>query len=139
VDCSRREQSHRRKRAGHGHYAGFAEAVNRKLLRDLERGLGPAVSSSTLATVRAGFLASHGLIHNARHTLLLALRPDSATLTIGESDARLQQLLPPAPTSLWEQQRFPVDCAAPTRVFNPPGFKRETLSPSLRKRHKVPG
>ncbi|MBI2544288.1 MAG: hypothetical protein HYW16_03575 [Candidatus Rokubacteria bacterium] len=45
-------------------------------LRDLEGAFGPAVSSSTRATVRAGFLASHGLIHDARRTLLLAAGQD---------------------------------------------------------------
>jgi hypothetical protein len=45
-------------------------------LRDLEGALGPAVSSSTRATVRAGFLASHSLIHDARRMVLLAQRQD---------------------------------------------------------------
>ena len=51
-------------------------------LRDLERALGPAVSSSTLATVRAGFLASHGLIHDARRILLLGVRQDPREPTL---------------------------------------------------------
>jgi hypothetical protein len=53
-------------------------------LRDLEGALGAAVSSSTRATVRAGFLASHGLIHDAHRIVLLAQRqdPDEPTLHV---------------------------------------------------------
>ena len=51
-------------------------------LRDLEEALPPAPPPATLATLRAGFLARSGLLHDARLGLALELtrRPDEPTL-----------------------------------------------------------
>jgi|GEM_PF-457874 len=61
--------------------AGRAQAVRRDLA-ELEQALGPTPSPSTLAALRAGFLASNGLYHNARLvvTAALAADPDEPTL-----------------------------------------------------------
>jgi Tfp pilus assembly protein PilF len=43
---------------------------------DLEQALGPTASPNTLAALRAGFLASEGLMHDARLSLIEALKKD---------------------------------------------------------------
>ena len=55
--------------------AARAQAIRRDLA-EMELALGPAAPPNTLATLRAGFLASHGLLHNARLILLAALGKD---------------------------------------------------------------
>jgi hypothetical protein len=54
---------------------GRAQAIRRDLA-ELEQALGPATSPNTRAALRAGFLASHGLLHDARLALLAALAQD---------------------------------------------------------------
>lgn len=65
----------------------------RQDLRDLEEALTPALSSATRATLRAGFLAQRGLLHDARLGLTeeLAQRPHEPTLhfLLGDLYARL--------------------------------------------------
>ncbi len=58
-----------------------AEAIRRDLAA-LEQELGPMVSPNTLVTLRVGFLADNGLIHDARLSVLAALAkdPDEPTL-----------------------------------------------------------
>ncbi len=58
-----------------------AQGVRRDLM-ELEKAAGPTVAPNTLATVRAGFLASNGLLHDARLSLIAALTkdPDEPTL-----------------------------------------------------------
>ena len=62
-------------------------------LRELEDALTPQVSSATLATLRAGFLARQGLLHDARLGLIeeLGRRPEEPTLhfLLGEVYDRL--------------------------------------------------
>jgi len=61
-------------------------------LRDLEEALAPAPPPATLATLRAGFLAHRGLLHDARLGVAeeLARRPEEPTLhfLLGELYAR---------------------------------------------------
>jgi len=45
-------------------------------LRELEAALGPGASPSSAAVARAGYLAEHGLLHDARLTVLSALGRD---------------------------------------------------------------
>ena len=54
----------------------------REDLKQLEAGLGPRISPSSLAVVRAGALAAEGLFHDARLVVLAALArdPDEPTL-----------------------------------------------------------
>jgi hypothetical protein len=58
-----------------------AQAI-RHALHDLEEAFAPALSPATLATLRAGFLAKNGLLHDARLSLVeeLARQPDEPTL-----------------------------------------------------------
>lgn len=51
-------------------------------LLELEKAAGPTASPNTLAALRAGFLASNGLLHDARLSLIAALTkdPDEPTL-----------------------------------------------------------
>lgn len=58
-----------------------AQAIRRDLM-ELEKAVGPAASPNTLVTLRAGFLASNGLLHDARLSLISALTkdPDEPTL-----------------------------------------------------------
>jgi hypothetical protein len=74
---------------GHPPYEVWFEIVEparaaavRQELRQLEDDLGPGVSPSSLAAVKAGALAAAGLLHDARLTVLSALArdPDEATL-----------------------------------------------------------
>ena len=46
-------------------------------LTELEAALGPGASPSSLALVRAGYLADQRLFHEAREVLLRALRADA--------------------------------------------------------------
>jgi len=61
--------------------AARAQAI-RQNLKELEEGLGPGVSPNTLAVVRVGMLAEHGLLHDARLAVVAALAkdPDEPTL-----------------------------------------------------------
>ena len=58
-----------------------AQAIRRDLT-ELEKATGTTVAPNTLATLRAGFLASNGLLHDARLSLISALTkdPDEPTL-----------------------------------------------------------
>jgi hypothetical protein len=62
-------------------------------LSDLEEAFAPALPPATLATLRAGFLAANGLLHNARLGLLeeMARQPEEPTLhfLLGDLYARL--------------------------------------------------
>jgi hypothetical protein len=55
---------------------GRTQAIRRNLA-ELEQSLGPSPSPNTLAALRAGFLASQGLLHDARLVLLAALQKDA--------------------------------------------------------------
>jgi predicted Zn-dependent protease len=52
-----------------------AQAVRRELA-EIEHEIGPTVSPNSLVTLRAGFLASQGLFHDARLVLVAALAKD---------------------------------------------------------------
>lgn len=58
-----------------------AQAIRREL-RDLEDAFAPDLSPASLVTLRAGFLAGNGLLHDARQSLMeeLARQPDEPTL-----------------------------------------------------------
>lgn len=65
----------------------------RRDLRDLEEALTPVLSPATLATLRAGFLAHSGLLHDARLgvALELARRPEEPTLHFLLGDLYMRQ------------------------------------------------
>ena len=69
-----------------------AQAIEQDL-GELERTLSPTVSPNSLAVVRVGFLASRGLLHDARRLLVSALNndPDEPTfhLLLGDLFVRL--------------------------------------------------
>lgn len=52
-----------------------AETIRRDI-KELEQAVGPTISPNTLVTLRTGFLASNGLIHDARLSLIAALTKD---------------------------------------------------------------
>ncbi len=70
---------------------GLARAISADLAA-LEQGLGPGTPATSLAVVRAGYLSSEGLIHDARLVLTAALArdPDEPTLhlLLGDLQAR---------------------------------------------------
>ncbi len=61
--------------------AGRAQTIRHEL-QDLEDAFAPALSPASLVTLRAGFLAGNGLLHDARRSLVeeLARQPDEPTL-----------------------------------------------------------
>jgi Tfp pilus assembly protein PilF len=51
-------------------------------MKELEQTLGPTVSPNTLVTLQAGLLASNGLLHDARASLIAALAKDPEEPTL---------------------------------------------------------
>ncbi len=58
-----------------------AQAI-RQDMKELEQTLGPTVSPNTLVTLQAGLLASNGLLHDARASLIAALAKDPEEPTL---------------------------------------------------------
>ncbi|HEY7654533.1 MAG TPA: hypothetical protein VIG07_17085 [Methylomirabilota bacterium] len=77
-------------------------------LRDLDEALAPGLPPATLATLRAGFLARSGLLHDARLALAeeLARRPDEPTLHFLLGDLYARQGLSREATEAFAEARF---------------------------------
>ncbi len=86
----------------------------RRDLRDLEEALAPALPPATRATLRAGFLARSGLLHDARLGLAeeLARRPDEPTLHFLLGDLYARQGLSREATESFAEVRFLMSGAA---------------------------
>jgi hypothetical protein len=102
---------------GHPPYEAWFEIVEparaaavRQELRQLEDGLGPGVSPSSLAAVKAGALAAAGLLHDARLTVLSALArdPDEATLHLVLGNLYLRTGLPQLAAESLDEAQFLV-------------------------------
>lgn len=80
----------------------------RRDLTELESEVGPAVSPNTLVTLRAGLLASNGLLHDARLSLIAALSkdPDEPTfhLLLGNLYGKVD--LPEQAAEAFDEARF---------------------------------
>ena len=86
-------------------------------LRDLEEALGPAPSPATLVTLRAGFLAHNGLLHDARLGVVdeLARQPDEPSLHCLLGDLYARQGLPEEAMESFAEARYPTSGAASAR------------------------
>jgi hypothetical protein len=86
-------------------------------LRDLEEALVPALSPATLATLRAGFLARSGLLHDARLGVAeeLARRPDEPTLHFLLGDLYARQGLSKEAMESFAEVRFLMSGAGAAR------------------------
>lgn len=84
-----------------------AEAIRRDVM-ELEEAAGPTVSPSTLATLRAAFLARNGLLHDARLSVMAALAkdPDEPTLHLLLGRLYSQVGLPEQATESFNEVRF---------------------------------
>ncbi len=100
---------------GHPPYEAWFEIVAparaaavRQELRQLEDDLGPGVSPSSLAAVKAGALAAAGLLHDARLTVLAALArdPDEATLHLLLGNLYLRTGLPQLAAESLDEAQF---------------------------------
>lgn len=94
-----------------------AQAIRRDL-QDLEETLGGAPPPpSTLAALRAGVLAGHGLLHDARLGLAeeIARHPDEPTLHFLLGDLYARQGLSEEATESFEEARIRMNAAAPAR------------------------
>ena len=89
----------------------------RRDLQDLEDALAAAPPPSTLAALRAGALAGHGLLHDARLGLAEALvrHPDEPTLHFLLGDLYARQGLPEEAAESFEEARVLMNAAAPAR------------------------
>jgi len=89
----------------------------RRDLRDLEEALPPALSPATLATLRAGFLARSGLLHDARLGVVLELarRPDEPTLHFLLGDLYARQGLSREATESFAEASFLMSGAVSAR------------------------
>ncbi len=98
---------------------GRAQAI-RQDLAELEQALGASASTNTLATLRAGFLASHGLFHDARLTLLAALArdPDEPALHASLGNLYSKTGLPDQAAKEYDEAQFLVTQGAKEQ---PPG------------------
>jgi hypothetical protein len=94
-----------------------ARAIRRDL-QDLEEALVAAPPPpSTLAALRAGVLAGHGLLHDARLGLAeeIARHPDEPTLHFLLGDLYARQGLSEEATESFEEARILMNAAAPAR------------------------
>jgi hypothetical protein len=84
-----------------------AEAIRREL-SEMEAALGPDVNPATLVILRAGVLASHGLLHDARLGLIeeLVREPDEPTLHYLLGDLYARQGLSEEATESFAEARF---------------------------------
>ena len=84
-----------------------AEAIRREL-REMEAALGPDVNPATLVILRAGVLASRGLLHDARLALTeeLVREPDEPTLHYLLGDLYARQGLSEEATESFAEARF---------------------------------
>ena len=91
-----------------------AEAIRRDVT-ELGQGLGPAMSPNSLVTLRAGFLASKGLLHDARLALVTALAkdPDEPTFYILLGDLYTKTGLPAEAAEAFEEARFLTTAGSP--------------------------
>ncbi len=89
----------------------------RRDLRDLEEALPPAPSPASLATLRAGFLARSGLLHDARLGVVLELarRPDEPTLHFLLGDLYARQGLSREATESFAEVSFLMSGAVSAR------------------------
>jgi len=84
---------------------------NRELqasLAALEQEVGAAAPSATLAALRAGYLASNGLVHDARRMVLAALAkdPEEPTLHLLLGNLYVQSGLPEQANQSFDEARF---------------------------------
>jgi hypothetical protein len=86
-------------------------------LYELEDAFAPAPSPATLATLRAGFLAGNGLLHDARLALVeeLARQPDEPTLHFLLGNLYARQGLSQEALESYAEARFLLSGAAETR------------------------
>jgi hypothetical protein len=86
-------------------------------LHDLEEAFAPGLSPATLATLRAGFLAGKGLLHDARLSLVeeLARQPDEPTLHFLLGDLYARQGLGEQAKESFAETRFLMNGAAKTQ------------------------
>lgn len=94
-----------------------AQAIRRDL-QDLEEALAAAPPPpSTLAALRAGVLAGHGLLHDARLGLAeeIARHPDEPTLHFLLGDLYVRQGLSEEATESFEEARILMNAGAPAR------------------------
>jgi hypothetical protein len=86
-------------------------------LHDLEEAFAPALSPATLVTLRAGFLAANGLLHDARLGLVeeLARQPDEPTLHFLLGSLYARQGLGEEAMESFAEARFLMSSAAKTR------------------------
>jgi hypothetical protein len=93
-----------------------AGAISRDL-SDLEGALAPGSPPATRATLRAGFLASNGLLHDARQSLVeaLAREPDEPTLHFLLGDVYAREGLPELASESFAEARFLTSGAVPSR------------------------
>jgi len=84
-----------------------AQAIRRDL-EALEQGAGPAVSPNTVVTLRVGYLASNGLIHDSRLSLIAALTkdPDEPTLHLLLAKLYEKSGLPAQAAEEYDEARF---------------------------------
>lgn len=93
-----------------------ARAIRRDL-SDLEDALPSGLPPATLATLRAGFLAGTGLLHDARRDLIeaLAREPDEPTLHFLLGEVYARQGLPEQAMESFVEARFLMSGAVPSR------------------------
>jgi hypothetical protein len=89
----------------------------RRELHDLDDAFAPALSSASLVTLRAGFLAANGLLHDARLSLVeeLARQPDEPTLHFLLGNLYARQGLGSEATESFAESRFLLSGAANLR------------------------
>ena len=97
-----------------------AQAIRRDM-SELEQSLGTTVSANSLAALKVGFLASEGLIHDARLSLIAALTkdPDEPTLHLLLGNLYIEAGLPEMAAEAYDEARFlvtrPEKSAEPAR------------------------
>jgi hypothetical protein len=84
-----------------------AQAIRRDM-KEMEQAVGPSASANTLVTLRAGFLASNGLVHDARLALIAALTKDPDEPTFHFLMGRLYEKagLPEQAAEAFDEARF---------------------------------
>jgi hypothetical protein len=94
-----------------------SQAIRREVM-ELEQALGPTASPSTLAALRAGFLASESLVHDARSTLVAALTrdPDEPTLHLLLGHLYAKVGLPELAAASYDEAQFLSTSSAKRRT-----------------------
>jgi hypothetical protein len=82
--------------------------VTRQEMQELEQGVGPGVSPKTLVTLRVGYLASKGRVHDARLQLVSALTkdPDEPTFHLLLGKLYEKSGLPEKAAEAYDEARF---------------------------------